>query len=167
MVTKARKQRKKKMPPLPENRKFRIAEILGLLLKACGGRCITKTKLMKLMYLMDYHFARKQKVPSFSGARYISYFYGPYSDDVEEALTLLQELGHVRQTVDSNVFAEPYYVYILEKLPNFGELNDRERVEILNFFKRHAHLDHREAREKAYATKAYKRTKFGEQIKLV
>jgi len=154
-----------------QNRKVlkRIAEVIGLLLEACENKtCVTKVKLMKLLYLLDLHFSKKyKKTPSFTGATYIKYFYGPYSFDVEEAVNLLKDLGFIQEQLQINFSGEPYYIYTLKNLPpDFGELTAEHKLEVFNFFKKYSKLNYREARDKAYTTSEFKKAKFGEAIDL-
>ncbi len=73
----------------------RISEVLGLILQLMGGETYSKTKLVKLAYLLDVIQSRRGR-PGFSGIAFRSYYYGPYSEDIEESLDYLQECGYIK-----------------------------------------------------------------------
>ena len=143
----------------------RISEILSYILHLMGGETFSKTKLVKLVYLLDVIQARRDQ-SKFSGITYKSYYYGPYSDDIEESLQYLTELGytHVEHRVSGN--GNPYYHIGLERLPSFGTLSDAEKQEIRQLLSPLVSLDLRMLLDIAYDTREYTQAQFGEQIPL-
>jgi uncharacterized protein YwgA len=61
-----------------------------LILKAAGGEVCCKTKIVKILFLLE-------KVYGITGVRFEPYSYGPWSKDVEDALRRLVELGLVEE----------------------------------------------------------------------
>jgi len=61
-----------------------------LLLRLAGGELCCKTKIMKLLFLVE-------KVYGVTGAKFKPYKYGPWSKDVEEALKRLKKLDLVEE----------------------------------------------------------------------
>ena len=50
---------------------------------------LTRTKLVKLLYLIDLEYWKKRE-KTFTGLNYISYYYGPYSEEIIDAIQKLQ-----------------------------------------------------------------------------
>ena len=46
---------------------------------------LTKTKLMKLIFLVDYEYYKRHG-RTFTGSTYIKYFYGPFSMEIVEII---------------------------------------------------------------------------------
>ncbi len=61
-----------------------------LILKAAGGKVCCKTKIMKILFLLE-------KVYGITGVKFEPYSYGPWSKDVKGALRRLVELGLVEE----------------------------------------------------------------------
>ena len=76
----------------------RRREILLYLIKEFkrrAGREITLTRLVKLLYLVDRELA-KRGLPT-SGTKWIRWYYGPYSEDVERELESLASEKKVKK----------------------------------------------------------------------
>jgi uncharacterized protein YwgA len=74
-----------------EIKKLRPVELwILLILKAAGGEVCCKTKIMKILFLLE-------RVYGIVGVRFEPYNYGPWSKDVEHALRRLVELGLVEE----------------------------------------------------------------------
>ena len=92
-VIKGKKDRDMKTEIKKEIKKLRPVELwILLILKAAGGEVCCKTKIMKILFLLE-------KVYGITGARFEPYIYGPWSKDVEDALRRLVELGLVEERV--------------------------------------------------------------------
>jgi len=143
----------------------RIAEIIAIILRVMGGFAYSKTRIVKLLYLLDIIQSRKGK-KYFSSARYKSYYYGPYSEEIEESINLLSTLGYVKVDKKSSVNGNTYYTFTLEDTPYFGELSQDEKNEISQYISQLAELDMEKLLEIAYSTKEFDNTQFGEEIKL-
>jgi uncharacterized protein YwgA len=61
-----------------------------LILKAAGGEVCCKTKIMKILFLLE-------RVYGIIGVKFEPYNYGPWSKDVEDALRRLVELGLIEE----------------------------------------------------------------------
>lgn len=66
-----------------------------------GGR----KKIQKLMFLVDYDIEGKVRKLGFSGAEYRILVYGPYSDEITNAVEELIEEGRVEEIVVSDSFS--------------------------------------------------------------
>jgi uncharacterized protein YwgA len=74
-----------------EIKKLRPVELwILLILKAAGGEVCCKTKIMKILFLLE-------KVYGIIGVKFRPYDYGPWSKEVEGALERLVELGLVEE----------------------------------------------------------------------
>ena len=149
-----------------ESRNKKLLEVIGLILQEHGGVLYSKTKLVKLLYLLDRHFVQQRNMP-LTGIKYKSYFYGPYSEEIDVALKYLQEKGFLRIKVSENFFGIPYYIIELTSFPDFKALTDEEVKEIRNFVSKYVDKSLDEILEEVYETKEYKETEFGEVIKFV
>jgi hypothetical protein len=107
----------------------RIAEIVAYILRLMGGKAFTETKLVKLVYLLDVIQSRKGH-PHFSGAVFRSYYPGPSSDDVMDAISLLLKFGYVSMTKKQEMDGIVYHHFKLHEQPLFGRLTDEERLQI-------------------------------------
>ncbi|MCP4347303.1 MAG: DUF4065 domain-containing protein [Desulfobacterales bacterium] len=144
----------------------RICEILSFVLHLMkNGEVFSKTKLAKLLYLLDVVKSR-QRIPKFSGIKYTSYYYGPFSDDIEESISLLTTFGHITVTKDTSFDGNPYYHIKLNQLPNFGYLTDQEKMDIKKIISPLINRELNELLEITYNTKEYKNAPFGELISL-
>jgi uncharacterized protein YwgA len=143
----------------------RIAEIIALVLRLMGGYAYSKTKLVKIVYLLDIIESRKGK-KHFSTATYKSYYYGPYSDDIEESINLLDNFGYVEVGKKTSVNGNTYYTFKLKDTPYFGELSQNEKNEISQYSSQLVELERGKLLELAYITKEFENTQFGEEVKL-
>lgn len=80
----------------------KLKNIILLILKLHGNKLYFKTKLIKLLYLLDLHFVKKFN-RSLTNLQYKCYFYGPYSRKIEEVLNSLksENLIDVKEIFDS------------------------------------------------------------------
>jgi len=149
-----------------QERNETLLEVIGIIIQAHGGILYSKTKLVKLLYLIDRHFAKKYG-RTLTGIEYKSYFYGPYSDEIEEALNYLNEQGFVKILYEESPFTGvPYYVLKLINLPNFGSLTEEERKTVINIVKTYARKSLDEILDEVYDTEEYNNTPFGRVITL-
>jgi hypothetical protein len=87
IVIKGKKDRDMKT----EIKKLRPVELwILLILKAGGGEVCCKTKIMKILFLLE-------RVYGITGVKFEPYSYGPWSKDVEDALRRLVELGLIEE----------------------------------------------------------------------
>ncbi len=84
-------KRKKERNMETEIKKLRPVELwILLILKAAGGEVCCKTKIMKILFLLE-------RVYGVIGVKFEPYDYGPWSKEVEDALRRLVELGLIEE----------------------------------------------------------------------
>ena len=142
----------------------KVLEVIGLILSIHGGKIYSKTKLIKLLYLLDLQFAKESGIP-LTGIEYKSYFYGPYSEDIEDALKSLEKLGFLEVTQEKSTFTgKLYYVLKLLDLPRFNKLTEKEKEKIRKLVSRYIDSSLDDILDEVYETEEYKNTPFGEVI---
>jgi hypothetical protein len=143
----------------------RISEIIAFILCLMGGRAYSKTKLVKLLYLLDVIYARNNK-SNLSGIEYKSYYYGPYSEDIDESLQFLEDEGYISISRQIGIEGNVYYCVKLRNVPEFGQLDGREKAKIQKLLSPLVNRSLDELLDITYATKEYRQTKFNEVISL-
>ena len=84
-------KRKKDRDMETETKKLRPVELwILLILKAAGGEVCCKTKIMKILFLLE-------RVYGVTGVGFEPHDYGPWSKEVEDALRRLVELGLIEE----------------------------------------------------------------------
>jgi len=83
-------KRKKDRDVETETEKLRPVELWILLILKAGGEVCSKTKIMKILFLLE-------RVYGIIGVKFKPYIFGPWSEDVEHALRRLVELGLVEE----------------------------------------------------------------------
>ncbi len=141
------------------------SKMLNVASKMLNVAAYSKTKLVKLVYLLDIIQSRKGN-KHFSTATYKSYYYGLYSDDIEEAINLLDNFGYVEVGKKTSVNGNTYYTFQLKDTPYFGELSQNEKNEISQYTFQLVELERGKLLELAYSTKEFENTQFGEEVKL-
>jgi len=144
----------------------RISEIIAFMLHLMKNREIfSKTKLVKLLYLLDVVKSRRN-IRNFSGVEYRSYYYGPFSEDIEDSISLLKSLGHISVDERKSLNGNPYYHIKLNQLPNFGYLSDEDKKDIKKILSPLIDRELNDVLDITYNTKEYKDTPFCEVISL-
>lgn len=143
----------------------RIAEILAYILRLMGGKAFTETKLVKLIYLLDVMQSRKG-YPHFSGAVFRSYYSGPSSDDIIDAISLLLKLGYISMTKKFEMDGGVYHDFKLQDQPIFGCLTDEEKLQIRELLLQWVDFNFKQLRTIAIDTKENTQVQLGEVIKL-
>ena len=141
----------------------KISEIIALIISTFNGEIYSKTKLVKLLYLIDVVFARKYK-KAFSGISYKSYYYGPYSEDIEKAIKLLQDFKYIATEQYQGFEGTTYYRFKLNSMPHFSSLTEEERNEVKSILLPFVSMDLQAIVQVAYNTKEYKQTDFNNTI---
>jgi uncharacterized protein YwgA len=144
----------------------RIAEIIAYVLQLVGGQLFSKTKLVKLLYLLDVTESRKQRNGGFTQIEFKSYYYGPYSEDIENGLSLLSEMGAISVGQRTSMDGNPYYHIKLHSVPDFGHLRDEDRRRIRAALSPLLNLNLQQLLDIAYETEEYSDVDFGEVIPL-
>ena len=143
----------------------RISEIILKILQVLGGEVFSKTQLVKLIYLIDVIQSRKGE-GNFSGVRYKRYYYGPYSKDIEEALSKLEREEQVRIIKKKNFEGDPYYHIKLNPPVAFNILERDDRKTIEDRMKNLKTLELKKLLDITYNTKEFEEADFGEEITL-
>ena len=144
----------------------KLLEAIAIILSLHGGKLFSKTKLVKILYLIEKAYFENHHKPLL-GLKFKSYFYGPYTKEIDEALESLRSLRLVKiQNEESFFTGRSYYVIQLLTVPNpnFGILSNEERKFITEFTKNYVEKNLDDILEEVYNTEEYKRTPFGEEI---
>jgi len=151
-------------PDLETNLRKLAKEIIEYILELSGGAVFSKTKLVKLLYLLDYKLFR-EKGTTLTGLRFKSYFYGPYTEEIDSLLDELVREGKIRIEQREALF-EPvvYYEIRLLKKPTYRKLTDDLRQEIERILRPYIPLSLRDILDEVYETEPFINTDFGEEI---
>ena len=126
---------------------------------------ITKTKLVKLLYLIDVAYKKShQKI--LTGLKYVKYFYGPYSRDIDEALKNLYASNLISYEEHFTADGRRYYLISLKddvKIPDVD--GDVEGV-IDKVVKKYAFKRLDDILDVIYSMDEVKGAKFGEPIRI-
>ncbi|GAB4289259.1 MAG: hypothetical protein Fur0025_23700 [Oscillatoriaceae cyanobacterium] len=143
----------------------RIGEVLALILHLMRGEAFSKTKLVKLIYLLDVIQSRKGR-HNFSGVDFRSYYYGPYSEDIEESISLLANMGYISVTLNQSPSGTPYYHFKLNTIPSFGRVTDEDKRQIQEYLMPLIELNSKQLLNISSETKEYREVELGEAIRL-
>ena len=144
----------------------RVASIITYILQLLGGKEYSKTKIVKLLYLLDIGYAR-YKERSFTNINFTSYYYGPYSSEIEEAIDYLIENKHLTVNCFRYDYHEnkKYYTFELTSIPYFG-LTNEEKLEIQKNLEEYLYLSLNELLNITYGSEQYRATNFGDLIQI-
>jgi len=148
--------------------KRKLQEVIGLILKAHGGRIHSKTKLVKILYLLERYYVVAYGHPLLN-LSFKSYFYGPYTDEIEEVLSYMEQKGFITiSPVQSALTGNKYYNIYLIDAPDYGALSIEDRKNIFSFINENDFVNRPldDILNEVYETEEYKRTPFGEVIDL-
>ena len=128
---------------------------------------ITRTKLVKILYLIDLSYVKAKK-RSLTGLTYHSYYFGPYSEDIINAINQLK--GYEVEEVSSiSLDGREYYLYRPGMNPRWETppaLQDEEAEVIDQVISEHGNKSLDEILKYVYNTEPYKRCKKGKPIVL-
>ena len=144
----------------------RVANIIAYILALLGGKEYSKTKIVKLLYLLDIGYAR-YKGKSFTRINFTSYYYGPYSSEIEEAIDYLIKnkqltVTRFRSGYHSN---KNYYTFELNNTQHFW-LTNEEIFEIQKYLKEYLYLSLNELLRITYESEQYRAANFGDMIQI-
>ena len=144
----------------------RIAHIIAYILTLLGGKEYSKTKIVKLLYLLDIGYAR-YKCKSFTNISFTSYYYGPYSSEIEEAIDYLIKNKKLTVTRSRSGYQsnKNYYTFELNDSVDFW-LTLEEKLEIHSYLKDYLYLSLNELLKITYASEQYRTTNFGDLIEI-
>ncbi len=139
---------------------YKIEEIIEAILYFAGKQSI-KTKIMKAFYLLEAEYY-KETGKRLTNARFIHYYYGPYSAEVVNALETDPNLMYSNEV---SLRGKDYELYKLQKMPNINIIDPFT----LDLIKKQAELIQQhnldEVLEVAYKDNNFKQTGYGEEIK--
>ena len=139
----------------------RTAGALAHILSLLGGSEYSKTKLVKLLYLLDYK-TFKGEGKTFTGLKYKKYYYGPYSEDIEKAISMLKRRKILKVEDTVSVYGYRYYIFQLEKNASMLPEADQEKIE--NALGNYLHKELDEILDIVYDTEPMKGVSFGQEI---
>jgi uncharacterized protein YwgA len=150
-----------------ENSKIeKISEIIASIIRISGGTMTSKTKLMKIIYLVDIIFARKYQ-KTFSGSIFKSYYYGPYSEEVKVAMQFLENLGYITVKSHQTLEGDPHFDIQLNQMPFFGHLTSTDKIQLQSIVTPLINFNANEIVDMACHTREYQRTDFTQTIQLL
>lgn len=141
----------------------KISQIIAYIISLMGGKAHSKTQIVKLLYLIDVVSFRRNGKPV-TGINFKSYYYGPYSSDIEDALDSLSNQGYITGEKKITGEGRPYFVYTLNNLPNFNQIKQNEKNIIEECVKPLLKLSLSQLLDMAYKTKEFEAVSFGENI---
>ena len=136
--------------------------LINFMVSKFSGR-ITRTRLLKLFYLIDFHAKEKlgKKITQFS---YDYYFYGPYSETFIKLLDFSNGF-EVLETSRINKNSEIIHLYSKGTAPRVdkigGLLSSKEKTIISEVIKDYASLNFQALLKAVYATKPMQDKSFG------
>lgn len=108
----------------------KIAEILAFIIHLMGGKAKSKTKLFKLIYLLDAIQSRKNKKNKFSGVTLQNYFYDPYSEEIENAIFFLSDQKYISVEKVDRDNGNTRYDFNLRETPILNRLTTEDKQNI-------------------------------------
>lgn len=124
---------------------------------------ITRTELVKYLYLYDLKASREGLETT--GVTYTSYYYGPYSDEIIDALKELVK----KDVVKERYYVKPdkqYYIYSMVPEEPSHNLSPEKKNIIDRVIDEHDPEDLESLLDEVYSTEEYKDVEFGEKIEL-
>ncbi len=101
-----------------------------------------------------------------TGITYKSYFYGPYSQEIDAALQDLKRMGYITLELKDNIFNGKSYFVLTQNAPvPLTLLSDEEKREIVEFLGHYIDKPLDDIIDEVYTSKEYLNTSFGEVIK--
>lgn len=128
---------------------------------------VTRTKLVKLLYLIDLA-SFKEKKTSITNLIYVSYHYGPYCPKIIEALNNLNSF-EIQEELNTSMDGNTFYLYSLGTHPRLKYSPDKllkaEEKDIIDeILDNYGHKSLKCLLKIVYETKAYKKTPLGKEI---
>lgn len=129
-------------------------------------RKLTRTKLIKLLFLADLAHYKKHK-KSITGVRYYSYFYGPYSEEIMKTINKLNGF-EIEEYSRYSSEGKEYYIYTLGKNPRNLRINlgPEEKKTLDLVIKDFGDIPLPKLLEYVYSTEAFRKCRKGGLIDL-
>jgi uncharacterized phage-associated protein len=125
---------------------------------------LTRTKLVKYLYLTDYLSAQQRHRPV-TGIQYKSYYYGPYAPEILEAAESQPQYIAYESFIRSD--GAPYYAYRpTGTKPRYETLSTEDREAIEGVLTKYASLSLTELLREVYQTPPFQNAEMLEQINL-
>jgi len=126
---------------------------------------ISKTKLIKLLFLADRSFLKTNKADlSITGFRYVRYFYGPYSVEIEDVVGSLSIKGLIEYRKHITPKDEVYLISKTDKKVKFEHLKEEEKKTLAKIAEEFGSKSLPEILDKIYDLDEVKRAEFGDEI---
>jgi len=141
-----------------------VKEIIMYLLELSNGFINGKTKLARILYLLNYEYFRKKKILLME-LKFKNSFFGPYIVDFDQILNELVKEKYIKITQIESLF-EPYFLYRIELLnkPNYIYLDEKLKHEIEDIFRRYISMNLNDLIDVVFETDLCINTDFGEII---
>jgi uncharacterized protein YwgA len=127
---------------------------------------LTRTKLVKLLYLADLTHCTHHRVP-LTGVTYFNYYYGPYSDAIKESVNRLNPY-EIEESYRTGSDGREYYTYSLGRNPRIKglDLSKQERETLDKIATKFGSTNLDELLKYVYNTPQYRSSEKGEPINL-
>jgi uncharacterized protein YwgA len=127
---------------------------------------LTRTKLVKLLYLADVTHCTHHRVP-LTGVTYYNYYYGPYSEEIKESVDRLNPY-EIEESYRTAYDGREYYTYSLGTNPRITDLDlsNQEKETLNKIVAKFGLTNLNELLKHVYTTPQYRSSKKGEPINL-
>jgi len=124
---------------------------------------ITKTRLVKLIYLADL-FSKQKRQKKITGVSYNYYYYGPFSKQILETLDSLVAEKVIEERHVASPQGRKYLVYnTYNKINAFPSLNQGDLAILDGVFQRYGSLNFKDLIAYVYETKPIKKNHQGKE----
>jgi uncharacterized phage-associated protein len=126
---------------------------------------LTRTKLVKFLYLADYRSSQERKKPV-TGVQYKSYYYGPYAAEILEAAE--DQPRYVLYERCARSDGASYYAYEpTGKKPRLATLDEKDRRYLDDVLEEYGSLSLKRLLRVVYQTPPFKKAEMLQPISLV
>lgn len=127
---------------------------------------LTRTKLVKLLYLADRIAVRERGFPV-TDINYRRYYYGPYSDEIVKALNYMRGF-EILEVMGVSMAGRSFYTYYPGDTPRYRSLNlsPADQTILDRVIEDFGHMPLPELLDVVYDTPEFKATDFGKDIRL-
>ena len=123
---------------------------------------LTRTKIVKLLYLLDIESVSKHG-KQLTNFEYRKYYYGPYDENI---INLLDERQYFSVGLGITSSGNQYYNYTVGPKKNDYQMNDNTKELVNSVIKKYGQCSLDKILEVAYSTPQFKKTNFGDKIKM-
>lgn len=125
---------------------------------------LTRTKLVKLLYLADIAHSRRTNI-SLTKVTYYSYYYGPYSERIMESIEKLNPY-EIEESYRTSRDGKEYYTYSLGTNPRIArlDLTHEEKRTLDGIIATYGAMNLDDLLKYVYCTPQYRKSRKGETI---